>query len=184
MSKNQKLIQKITIISLLAALSVVLRFFVVDFGAARIIFHNIPIMIAGMTFGPLIGIICALVADVSSFPYTPNWHPAFMLSASMWGLLPGLFKLFLDTFKLRNIIAIEIITYLFMTFVNTVLIGLIFVGSLSLEWIYLRLNTAIPIMLIKIPIDVMILFILMNTVMRKFFRPDKKVLTEGFHETY
>lgn len=60
-------------------------------------FGETPLMIAGFLFGPFIGGISGLVADLIGFllnSYGAPWHPGFTISSVMWGVIPGLFAMY------------------------------------------------------------------------------------------
>lgn len=87
--------------ALLTALSIVmtrfLYFFVPLAGmpTLRISFGEIPIMMSGLMFGPLVGGITGVVADLVGVLINPQgaYHPGFTLSSALWGVIPGLFLL-------------------------------------------------------------------------------------------
>ncbi len=90
--------------SLLTAVSIVLtRFFsyMIPLGglpALRIGFGNIPLILAGMMFGPLVGGIVGVVSDLVGYMITPmggTFFPGFTLTAALYGIFSGiLFKHF------------------------------------------------------------------------------------------
>src|SRR5690554_5360165 len=86
-------------LGLLTAVSIVLtRVFgvvlpIAGAGALRLSFGEIPIILAGMLFGPGAGALTGLAADLIG--YLINSHggaffPGFTLSAVLTGLIPGL----------------------------------------------------------------------------------------------
>ena len=94
--------------ALLAAISIVLtRVFsiMIPLGgmpALRIGFGTLPIMISGMLFGPLIGALTGVVADLIGVMLNPmggTFFPGFTLSAAMNGLIAGLL---FHTFKIHK----------------------------------------------------------------------------------
>ncbi len=90
--------------SLLTAISIVLtRFFsyMIPLGgmpALRIGFGNVPLIAAGMMFGPLVGGAVGVVADLIGYVLNPMggaYFPGFTVSAALYGVLSGLlFKRF------------------------------------------------------------------------------------------
>ena len=89
---RKKLIQKITILAVLTALSIVLKKFSFDTGEYRISLFDTPIILAGIIAGPLWGMFVAFCSDffysiLSGFPYSF----IMMFSALLWGLVGGLF---------------------------------------------------------------------------------------------
>lgn len=88
-------------LGLLAAVSIVLtRVFgvvlpIAGVGALRLSFGEIPIILAGLLFGPAGGALTGLTADLIG--YLINSHggpffPGFTLSAALVGLIPGLLR--------------------------------------------------------------------------------------------
>lgn len=61
--------------------------------ALRIGFGGLPITMAGILFGPLVGGIVGVVADLIGFMMNPmggTYFPGFTLSAALTGIIPGL----------------------------------------------------------------------------------------------
>lgn len=85
--------------SFLTAISIVLTRFLYYFiplagglPAIRLSFGEVPIMMSGMIFGPVVGGITGLAADLIGVLINPQgaFHPGFTLSSILWGLIPGL----------------------------------------------------------------------------------------------
>ncbi len=80
----------------LTGLSIVLTRFLYTFiplaGGTRISIGEVPLMMTGMLFGPLVGGVSGIVADLVGIIINPQGtiHPGFMLSSVLWGLIPGL----------------------------------------------------------------------------------------------
>ncbi len=92
----------------LVALSIVLtRFLAIMVPVAglpsslRLSFGEIPLMISGLLFGPIIGGISGLAADLIGVVVLPQgpYFPGFTLSSILWGAVPGLFSIY---FKRRG----------------------------------------------------------------------------------
>lgn len=86
-------------VGLLAAVSIVLtRVFgfvlpVAGVGALRISFGEIPLILAGILFGPLAGALTGLASDLMGYmlnSFGAPFFPGFAISATITGLLPGL----------------------------------------------------------------------------------------------
>lgn len=86
-------------LGLLTAVSIVLtRMFgfvinVAGVSGLRISFGEIPIMLAGVLFGPAGGALTGLAADLVGYmlnPFGGPYFPGFTLSAALTGLIPGL----------------------------------------------------------------------------------------------
>ncbi len=62
------------------------------FGAIRITFENLPIILSGLLFGPFIGGIVGLMADAISCITSPNpaLNPIISAGAVLIGALPGI----------------------------------------------------------------------------------------------
>lgn len=85
--------------SFLTAISIVLTRFLYYFvplaggvPAIRLSIGEVPIMMSGMLFGPVVGGITGLAADLIGVMVNAQGtiHPGFMLSSLLWGLIPGL----------------------------------------------------------------------------------------------
>lgn len=97
MSTTQ-LVQAAFLVAISIAMTRFLYFFIPLAGmpAIRISFGEIPLMIGGLLFGPLIGGISGLAADVIGVMINPQgaFHPGFMLSSILWGVIPGLLGIY------------------------------------------------------------------------------------------
>lgn len=71
--------------------------------ALRISFGEIPLMISGLLFGPVVGGISGIAADLIGVTINPQgaFHPGFALSSMLWGVIPGLFGLYFKS-KAKN----------------------------------------------------------------------------------
>ena len=80
--------------ALLMSISIVLARFCAIYitPSVRINFGNIPIMLTGLVFGPVIGAIAGALSDVigSVFLAALGWYPPITVSAALMGLIPGL----------------------------------------------------------------------------------------------
>lgn len=84
--------------ALLAAVSIILtRFFsyMIPIGglpALRIGFGNIPLIIAGMMLGPVVGGVVGVISDLVGFMINPMggmFFPGFTLTAALYGIISG-----------------------------------------------------------------------------------------------
>lgn len=100
MKKKKISTKSLVAASLLTAISIILTrvlSIIIPIGgvqALRIGFGNIPIMISGMLFGPLIGGLAGVTADLIGFMINPMggvFFPGFTLSAALGGIVPGIF---------------------------------------------------------------------------------------------
>ena len=104
MMSTKQLVQAAFLVAISIAMTRFLYFFVPLLGgipAIRISFGEIPLMISGLLFGPLIGGISGLAADGIGVMINPQgaFHPGFMLSSILWGVIPGLLSM---SFKTRG----------------------------------------------------------------------------------
>ncbi len=99
MKKNLlfKSLKELTLAAMLVAMSVVIGIFcksVLNFGAGlfRITFENIPIIIAGLLFGPIVGGVSGLASDLISYLLSGQVYPPNLivtLGAVMIGVISG-----------------------------------------------------------------------------------------------
>jgi ECF transporter S component (folate family) len=128
--------KNLIILSLFSAISIVLTrflaFYIPFFGSndVRISLGDVPIMLAGLIFGPIAGALTGAVSDVigaTMFPAGP-FFPGFTLSAMLAGAIPGLLQPFLR----RKISYVTI----FMTVLLTQLTTSILFNTLWLSMIF------------------------------------------------
>lgn len=99
----------------LTGISIVLtRFFsiiipIAGFPALRIGFGSIPIAISGILFGPLVGAGTGLAADLLGVLVLSQgqFHPGFMLSSVLEGLIPGIIFLIFRRTSKDNLISLN-----------------------------------------------------------------------------
>lgn len=85
---------RLTAFALLIALQIILtRFLSIQTPIVRISFFFVPIAISAIMFGPWVASMLAAVADVMGFFLNPvgTFHPGFVLSAFLTGVVYGLF---------------------------------------------------------------------------------------------
>ena len=119
---NKKFTTKnILLLALFASISIILSRFlsfylpIIAVNSVRISLGNIPIILAGLTLGPLGGAATGIVADaIGATMFSPlGYFPGLTLTAALVGLLPGLLKsAFKNTDRFSNILAIVLITEL------------------------------------------------------------------------
>ena len=93
--RNNLSTSSIVIAGLMAAISIILtRFFsiMVLGDTLRLSFGDMPIELAGILLGPIVGALTGIVADLAGFMMrsTGGFFPGFTLSAALTGLIPGL----------------------------------------------------------------------------------------------
>lgn len=113
--------KNIMLLALFAAISIILSRFlsfylpIVAVNTVRISLGNIPIILAGLTLGPIAGLATGAIADfVGSTMFSAlGYFPGFTLSAALVGFLPGVLKsVFNNTNRFSNVLAIVFITEL------------------------------------------------------------------------
>lgn len=105
MQKNPlfKSIKELTLAAMMVAMSVVIGIFcksVLNFGGGlfRITFENIPIILCGMLFGPIVGGVSGLASDLISYLLSGQVYPPNLivtLGATAIGVIAGLVPRFL-----------------------------------------------------------------------------------------
>lgn len=101
-SRNRFTTRKLVMASFLTALSIVFTrflFLMVPLGglpALRLSFGESPIMLSGILFGPLIGGLTGLAADLVGVVINPQgaYFPGFTISSVLWGVIPGILAMY------------------------------------------------------------------------------------------
>ncbi len=169
---NKKIIDTRALVgaSLLTAISIVLtRVFsiilpIAGLPALRIGFGEIPILISGIIYGPLLGGITGAIADLIGVMVNPQgaFFPGFTLSSILWGVIPGvLYSLikknkFKFNFNVINGIVLTLIAtgIVFVLFDNKVLAmknGAYYMYDKPMPLIYAVLYVLIVALFITIP---------------------------------
>ena len=98
-------------------------------GSVRITFENIPVILSGVWFGPIVGAVVGIIADLVSAllspPYQPN--PLITVGAATIGILSGVLTRYIIKGK-------KIYHMLFLTFAVHA-IGSVIIKSVALELI-------------------------------------------------
>lgn len=112
--------QHLVMAAFLTALSIVItRLLSVMLPEVRIGFGRVPITIAGLLFGPMLGGISGAASDLVGMLLFPTgaYHPGFTFSSMLDGLIPGLFVLYFKRnlkmgkpFTLTRILLVHLIT--------------------------------------------------------------------------
>ncbi len=87
-------IRTIAVAGLLVALSVTIGWLCktyLTFGAIRITFENVPVILSGIIYGPFVGAVVAVISDIVSCITSPNpsLNPIITLGAAAIGILSG-----------------------------------------------------------------------------------------------
>lgn len=86
-------VRTLILLALLVSLGVILtRFSVMVLPSVRIGFRDVPIILAGILFGPIAGMVTGIAADLIGFlvSSTGGFFYGFTISAALVGLIPGL----------------------------------------------------------------------------------------------
>lgn len=98
-SKRKLNIRTVVRSGFLVAISIVMTRFVyillpiAGANTLRISFGDLPIMLSGLLFGPVIGGLTGIAADLIGFLINSQgaaYHPGFTISSMMWGIIPGI----------------------------------------------------------------------------------------------
>lgn len=160
----------------LATVSIVLtRFFSLmlllgGLPALRVGFGSIPLIMAGMMFGPLVGGITGVVADIVGYMINPmggTFFPGFTLTAALYGVISGiLFK----NIKIQNFkINFNIINAIVMVLFGVGLFSLVMKSGLPTE--------SNALLIIVLMILVTALFIAIPFAISKRFKGDDRLLS-------
>lgn len=126
-------VRELVATAVLLSLSVVLaRFFVIYLTPAlRINFGNIPIMIIGFMYGPIVGAAAGAMADIigSTMLSALGWYPPLSLSAAAVGFIPGILALFFvkDLTDYKKVILSVFLTNIF----GAMIIGTIVLSGMT-----------------------------------------------------
>ena len=155
--------KQITLVAILIAMAVILKsFLVVETGSFRFTFYDIPMMVIGIVFGPIVGGVTGIIVDFFHMMFSP-WaftFNVFTLSNMVWAVIPGLLLFGRQLTKPRLIITVLIASFLSFG-LNT--IGIVqFQGmGAMLATLYYRIG----VLLIKLPIQVMVIEVIYQRVL-------------------
>lgn len=152
--KEKISVKKLVILSLLMAMTTVLKFVSIGNGEFRISLFEVPIILAGMIAGPAMGIVVAFGGDliygiIGGYPYSI----IMAISAMLWGIMGGIF--YKKKIKIFPLILCVLITSLLTTINNSFQQYIWFK-----EGMWIRLPVRIIVMLIKAVILPIIIYIL------------------------
>ncbi len=110
---NKKL-RKLTLVAMLTAMSVVIGIFCKNFlnfggGLFRITFENMPIILAGVFFGPLSGAVVGVASDLISYFLSAQMYPPNLIvtaGAASVGLFSGLVSMIFKKHEKRGSVRI------------------------------------------------------------------------------
>ncbi len=100
-------VRALTVAAMLTAMSVVLGIFCKTFmnfagGLARVTFENLPIILSGILFGPIVGGLVGAASDLVSYLLSPQIYPPNLIvtaGAFSIGLLSGVVSLLVRRVK-------------------------------------------------------------------------------------
>ena len=106
-AKDNITTRKLVMASFLTSLSIIFTRFLflmiplAGLPALRLSFGESPIMLSGILFGPLIGGLTGLAADLIGVVINPQgaYFPGFTISSVLWGVIPGILAM---NFKKEN----------------------------------------------------------------------------------
>ncbi len=153
----------LTRVAILVAISTVIKVvFSLTAPTFRFTFYEIPLMILGLMFGPLMGGIGGFVGDVINI-IVPNFATNFNLftvSAIVWGVIPGLFLYKRENLSLVRISLVVLGTALVAFTLNTTQLYLWYgVG------VFGDLPLRIATLIVKLPIQIGVIEILYRRVL-------------------
>ncbi len=154
--------QSLTKVAILISMSFLLKsFFVLTLPTYRFTFYDIPLMVTGIMFGPLIGGLSGLIVDWFNIlvPNNATGFNLFTISSMMWGIIPGLLLFGRKELSIARIISAVLITSVICFSINTYQLYL-FMGAGIVADLPFRIAT----LLIKLPLQVLILDILFKRV--------------------
>ena len=119
--------RQLTAAAMFAALAVVLSIYPFTFylpDGSRITFREIPIFLCSFSLGPVMGGLCAFIADLCGTFISSSgnaWNPLFAMNAVLTGVLPGILFRYVFRNQKRalstalSIIPVNILVSLFLT---------------------------------------------------------------------
>lgn len=117
-------VKDISIASTFAALSIILDFISVRTDSTKYTIYGLPLLFAGILFGPWVGLLTGLVSGFISQALTFGitiTTPIWIVAPAMWGFISGL--LFHNLFKKKespkHIVITVLITSFTVTLINT-----------------------------------------------------------------
>lgn len=170
LNKAKNKVKALIVTGLLAAISVVLLGFSVmvplaGLPALRLSFFEIPIIIAGILYGPIAGALCGITSDLLGFLLFPKgpFFPGFTVSAALWGVIPGILFMINKSGKIKFnynllnsisilLIAAGVIGVLFSKGVLTLENNILYFYNKKLPTFYIILYLLVVLAFVVIPI--------------------------------
>ena len=144
MKKTQFQVKRLVFAAVMTAMSVVIglvckAYF--TFGAIRITFDNLPVLISGILLGPVYGGAVGAAADLITAPITGSVNPLITLGAASVGIVSGC----LSRFVMKRKGFLSVLSAVMPSHV----IGSMIIKSLGLWYFY---GYAVPLLLPRIPL--------------------------------
>jgi ECF transporter S component (folate family) len=170
---KKKLVLRICVSGMLAALAFVLNnYFAIDLFEMKLTLYALPLMICGMYFGPVAGLLCGGVTGFlcqlfSKYGLTVT-APLWMLAPMAWGFLSGvMMKLFKKDYKLWKVVVSVVIVSLIVVGFNSfamIIDGIVF--EYPTEYVLTKLGIRIFTALVNSVIYTALLYIVLNRLKR------------------
>ncbi len=143
MSRWERGVMKLTMAGILVALSIVLgKVLSVTVGAFRVSLENLPVILAGIWLGPIVGMAVGVVADLlGSILVGFAINPLITVGAGIIGFVAGLVFHFPSGAKLDKKLALSV--------AMAHLLGSVIMKSIGLGVYY---GYPLPVLLVRIPI--------------------------------
>ena len=157
----KKSIMKLTLAAMLTAMSVVIGIFCksfLNFGAGlfRVTFENLPIILSGIMFGPMMGALVGIAGDLVSYLLSPQIYPPNLvvtLGAASIGFISG--------FMAKVVIKKSGYSQIIISGALAHVIGSMMIKSIGLYQFYgMAVLWRIPLYCVIIPVELMIICIL------------------------
>ena len=113
----------LTRVAILVSMSIVLKVFLAfTLADYRFSFYDIPIMMTGIMFGPMLGAMSGFIVDWINIlmPNLATGFNLFTVSSMMWGIIPGLLLFGREKITLTRIIITTVVTSFICFCINTV----------------------------------------------------------------
>ena len=163
MQKNRQVIKTITTTAMLIAISIIIGIFCKSFlnfgeGLLRITFENLPIIMAGILYGPIIGGVTGLATDIISYFLSGQAFPIMpvvTLGSVMVGVVSGVVSKYIVRKKgTKQIIISGAFAHL---------VGSMIIKPIGLYTFYnILVLIRIPLYLVIAPIEIALLCMLLN----------------------
>ena len=172
MSKTQFIIRRMTLVAMLTALASVIKilFQLTSTPGFRITFYELPLIIVGGLFGPMMGGIAGFITDIvylMTYGYDIN---LMTVSTMMWGVLSG-FIIFKSNWSTKRVILLIVVASILEFFINGVQL-LIWAYRDSWNQAFLSILPQQPlrilILILKWPIQIVFIKIIYDRVVETF----------------